>query len=229
MENIGAEAIQQYMDAAVTVRGVGNSLRFTPEKVTFRGAQAFEFIGNNNSIFIGDGAKINNFKIKITGDNCQIRVGRACDVSLNVHLDGIGCSIEVGDKTTMSRVLMVCQEDGSKIVVGEDCMFSNDIFIRTSDSHSILDMHTKKRLNFPGDVIIGDHVWVGQSVKINKGITIKNDSIIANASVVTKDVDANTAVAGIPARPVKHGITWDRRLLPLDHSEINNISSSAGG
>ena len=35
------------------------------------------------------------------------------------------------------------------------------------------------------------------------GITIHSRSIIAAGAVVTKDVDANTIVAGVPAKQIK--------------------------
>jgi len=40
--------------------------------------------------------------------------------------------------------------ENSKVLIGEDCMLANDIDIRTGDSHSVIDMETGERLNFPG-------------------------------------------------------------------------------
>ncbi|MBP2659028.1 MAG: hypothetical protein H6Q69_2060 [Firmicutes bacterium] len=44
-------------------------------------------------------------------------------------------------------------------------MFSHDVHIRNGDSHSIIDLQTKKRINFSKDIIIGDHVWIAAYAK----------------------------------------------------------------
>lgn len=64
-------------------------------------------------------------------------------------------------------------------------MFSNDVEIRNGDSHSIVDMHTKKRINSASSVEINDHVWLTAHVRVLKGSVIPSNSIVANSGVVT--------------------------------------------
>lgn len=54
---------------------------------------------------------------------------------------------------------------------------------------------------------IDDHVWIGQDAVILKGVTIGKGAIVGAFSVVTRDVEPWTVVAGNPARVV-------RRLTP---------------
>lgn len=54
-----------------------------------------------------------------------------------------------------------------------------------------------------GDVIIGNDVWIGHGALILSGIKIGNGSVIAAKSVVTKDVDPYSIVAGNPARLIR--------------------------
>ena len=75
---------------------------------------------------------------------------------------------------------------------------------------------------------IGENCWIGQNVRIQKGVTIGDNSIIAANSVVTKSVPANYIAAGNPARVVK----TDIHLIPApttckDYNEylIKNGSS----
>lgn len=67
-------------------------------------------------------------------------------------------------------------------------MLSSNFRISTTDSHSIIDLCKNKRINRAGDVMIGNHVWVGADVTINKNVTIFDDSVVSGNSVVNHDV-----------------------------------------
>ena len=88
-------------------------------------------------------------------------------------------------------------------------MFSSNITLRAGDSHSVIDIETGKRLNMSKDIMVGDHVWIGNTVIITKGTTIGANSIIGTGSVVTGKVfPDNCAIAGNPARIVKEKVNW---------------------
>jgi len=50
-----------------------------------------------------------------------------------------------------------------------------------------------------GNVVIGNNVWIGNGVTIMSGVTIGDGAVIGALSVVTKDVQAYSLVAGNPA------------------------------
>ena len=52
---------------------------------------------------------------------------------------------------------------------------------------------------------IGNDVWIGMGATIMSGIKIGNGAVIGAGSIVTKDVEPYTIVAGIPAKPIKKG------------------------
>lgn len=52
-------------------------------------------------------------------------------------------------------------------------------------------------------VIIDDDVWIGTNCVILPGVRIHHGSIVGAGAVVTKDVPANSIVAGVPARVIK--------------------------
>lgn len=53
-------------------------------------------------------------------------------------------------------------------------------------------------------VVIEDNVWIGAKVIILYGLLIKQGTIIAANSTVTKDVISNVIVAGSPAKILKY-------------------------
>lgn len=104
--------------------------------------------------------------------------------------------------------------EGTKITVGDNCMFSSDIEIRTGDSHSIINTVSDKRINPSNDVIIGNHVWLTVHVRVMKGAVLPDNSIVGNFAIVTNKFDKeNSVYAGIPAKHIKDNINWDRYLI----------------
>ena len=104
-------------------------------------------------------------------------------------------------------------KENSSVYIGKDCMFSNGIKIFTSDMHSIIDLNGN-RINNSGDVIIGNHVWLCQDVKVLKNSKISDNTIVGHSAIVTKKFyETNVILAGNPARIVKRGVNWDRKII----------------
>lgn len=62
--------------------------------------------------------------------------------------------------------------------------------------------------------VIGNDVWIGQNVTINRGIRIGHGAVVAAFSVVTKDVPAYSIVGGNPAKVIKRRFS-DRIIADL--------------
>lgn len=148
--------------------------------------------GNNNTIVIGDKCKFNRTSFWISGDNNRI---------------------EIGSETTVGQNCQFAVLEGTSIVIGQDCMFSHDIRVRTSDSHSIIDSETGARINHAKNITIGDHCWIGMYVLILKGAVLSNNTIAAARSIVNKQFEDGVLVGGSPAKVLKRHLTWDRRRL----------------
>jgi len=52
-------------------------------------------------------------------------------------------------------------------------------------------------------IAIGRNVWIAAGATIIGGVTIGENSVVAAASVVTRDVPSNTLVGGNPARVIR--------------------------
>jgi len=51
----------------------------------------------------------------------------------------------------------------------------------------------------PAQIVIGNDVWVGANVTLAHGVTLGDGCVVASNSVVTKDVEPYSIVAGVPA------------------------------
>ena len=91
-----------------------------------------------------------------------------------------------------------------KITIGDGTIISENVHIRDSDVHTIL--NSKNIATKP--VNIGKHVWIGAGAIILKGVNIGDGAIIGAGSVVTKSVPAGCLVAGNPAKVIKENVEW---------------------
>lgn len=143
-------------------------------------------VGKNVSIFsfvnayectIDDGSKIGAFVEIQRG----VVIGKNCKISSHSFLCE-GVHIE------------------DNVFIGHGVMFTNDLFPRATNSDGSQQTETDWK-------VIETHVKKGASIGSNAtilcGVTIGENASIGAGSVVTKDVSANTIVAGNPARVIK--------------------------
>jgi len=93
-------------------------------------------------------------------------------------------------------------------------MFGAGAYIADSDWHGLYNRIRPFRCTTP--ITLGNNVWIGDGAKVCKGVTIGDNSVVAAGAVVTKDVPANTVVAGVPAKPIKT-INPKRRMLTREY------------
>lgn len=82
-----------------------------------------------------------------------------------------------------------------------------------------------------GDIIIGNDVWIGAKTTIFGGVKIGDGAVIGSCSVITKDVEPYSVVAGNPAKHIKYRFTEQQieKLKKIewwnwDETKINEIS-----
>ena len=165
---------------------------------------------------IGHNCYLNGVKIRIVGNYNTIIFKNNCAVGQNCSfwMEGNHITIEIGASTTFTHTVHFCaQEDNSSIRIGEDCRFSNNIVVRTSDSHPIYDLNTRQRINPAKNVSIGRHVWIAPNTKIMKGAKIGNNAIIGSNTIITNEIPCNCLAVGAPGKIVKTDVDWTREKL----------------
>ncbi|NFG58750.1 acyltransferase [Clostridium botulinum] len=138
----------------------------------------------------------NSFKGKfiLEIDNSgYVRIGKNLMIKGPTYISSIKQGIiNIGNSAFFNHnVSLTCI---NKIEIGNKCMFANNVVIVDHDHDLINGGYSNSPIH------IGNSVWVGANSVILQGVTIGDGAIIAAGSVVNKDVEANTIVAGIPAK-----------------------------
>jgi acetyltransferase-like isoleucine patch superfamily enzyme len=113
----------------------------------------------------------------------------------------------VGDDTYIGEQNNI-RAGGGNITIGKKCLISQQISL-IATGHSIAagqyiqDQPWEDHKNF---IVIGDDVWIGCGSIVLPGVTIGNGAVVAAGSVVTKDVEPNAVMAGVPAKFVKYRV-----------------------
>lgn len=107
--------------------------------------------------------------------------------------------IELGDYVLVCPGVRISA--ATEIKIGKNCMLASGVYITDADWHEIYDR--SKSIGKTSPVIIGDNVWLGDSVIVCKGVNIGKNSIIGAGSVVVSDIPENVIAAGNPARVIK--------------------------
>lgn len=214
-------AVASWLGCATTrrkIRGHGNVISYSGAFLRYC---MIDVRGNNNRIEIAPECVLKNVKFMVRGNGHVIQIGprvRVCRSSLLWCEDEKG-TLVIGANTRIEEAHVAVTEPGSRIEIGERCLFAYDIEIRNGDSHSIIDVQSGKRINPPADVKIGDRVWIGMGAKVLKGVTLGDDSIVATSAVVTKSVPARSIAGGNPAKVIREGIRWEYERLQDRYKE----------
>lgn len=163
------------------------------EELRKKSLYALSLVKRLNQMSIEDFDKREELIRKLLGS-----VGVSPSIEDNFHCD-LGYNIHVGDNFYAGFNCVML--DMAEIRIGNDCLIGPNVGIYTA-GHRL----TSPKRNTDGygiPIIIGNNVWIGGSSTILPGVTIGDNAVIAGGSVVTKDVEAATLVAGSPARIVR--------------------------
>ena len=178
----------------------------------------FNIIGDNNVIIIDDGlTRLSGCVFSIYGSNNRIAIHQSAVLTKTTFwIEDDANTIEIGDNTSIYPHVELAVIEGTSITIGRDCLFSSNITFRTGDSHSILDVESGLRINKSRNIIIGEHVWIGNDAKVLKGADVGAHSIISTGAIVTgRKYLPCGIIAGVPAKTIKTGVSWDgsRKVL----------------
>jgi len=114
-------------------------------------------------------------------------------------------TIIINDGTFINNNVVIIGE-GEGITIGKNVLIGFNCEILDSDFHDLSPIPEKRKNGKAkmGKVIIEDNVFIGNNCSILKGVTIGENSVIANSSVVGKSIPPNVSAAGNPCRMVRN-------------------------
>jgi maltose O-acetyltransferase len=138
-----------------------------------------------------------------TGDREALTAlfGRLADdavVEAPFHCD-YGFNISVGTRfyANVNCVFLDC----APIEIGDHVLLGPGVHLYTA-RHPLDSAERRRGLELAKAIVVGDDVWLGGGAIVLPGVTIGARVIVGAGSVVTRDVPADTRVAGNPARPI---------------------------
>ncbi len=213
------------MDSYEVINYISNSVKKTPAKIYLKGNldkinfSNLEYYGNSESCILFceyndfqkfyDSNKEHIIKYRIEVDrrnsaipmadltkyNCRIEpgaiirdlveIGDNCVIMMGAVLN-IGASI--GEKTMIDMNVVV----GGRAIVGKNCHIGAGTVLAGVIEPPSAD-----------PVIIEDNVLIGANVVVLEGVKVGKGAVVAAGSIVVKDVEPYTVVAGVPAKVLK--------------------------
>lgn len=158
----------------------------------------------------------------------------------------VGDFTYIADSDFESHVTHLYEWNGDRLIIGKFCQIAAGVeFVMNGANHQMNAVSTfpfftlegwkasapqKSDMPIKGDTVIGNDVWIGQNSTIMPGVHIGDGAIIGANSLVSKEVEPYTIVAGNPIRVIR--MRFDDELIDLlerfkwwDKSieEINNL------
>ena len=127
------------------------------------------------------------------GDNTKI--GTFVEIQKN---SSVGKNCKISTHTFICEGVVI--EDN--VFIGHGVMFINDKYPRSVTNGGTMQTEADWRV-VPTTIKKG--ASIGTNTTVLCGVTVGENAIVGAGSVVTKDVPANTVVAGVPARLLRKG------------------------
>lgn len=145
-----------------------------------------------------------------------------CEYGVNIH---VGKECFVNYNCTFLDVALITLGNGVWIGANVTLATPNHPFLAKERLNADYP-DGRHDLEYAAPITIKDGCWICSSATICGGVTIGENSIVAAGAVVTRDVPANSIVAGVPAKVIR-AIDEEDRINVWDTYMKNEIPLSA--
>ncbi len=124
----------------------------------------------------------------------------------------LGEYTSIGKGTNINGPAYISCDKNAPVVIGKFCAIAFNLRIRAKNhylGYANLQGKFQQANSLPslelnkGPVIIGNNVWIGDNVIILPGVNVGDGAVIGAGSIVTKNVECYSIVAGNPAQLIK--------------------------
>lgn len=208
---------------------IGDSFRFGSGSKDFKAYGSNNLsVGDNSSFYIEDYFVLENDSSFSLENKCEVYIGKNFYASEGFRLFVLNnAKVSIGDSFSIGPRGCIIVPDFSRVLIGNDCMFSFYVNVVGNDGHTIFNVNNKEPINAirGRQIIIGNHVWIGINSTILYNSEIGEGSIIGAQSVVKNKIPNNCIAIGSPAKVIRKDVAWSRKDMAEDISEcgIGNI------
>jgi len=168
----------------------------------------------DGKVAAGTGNRLSSVRLGGRGGNkCTIRIGEDNDLGGLWLIHEPDAEIRMGSRIELTEG---CDLDVvESLALGDDVFIAAQVYIADHDSHHpdwsvrSKDHYARREGRKDWSVVprapvrIEDKAWIGRRAMVLKGVTIGEGAIVAAGSVVTRDVEPWTVVAGVPAAEIR--------------------------
>ena len=148
------------------------------------------------------------------GSPDRIHLGDHTTIRGDLFVFPHGGKIRIGDWCFVGQQSQIWS--AVEVTIGNRVLISHQVNIHDTNGHPLdavqrhrqsVEILTRGHPADPGAVLsapvtIGDDAWIGFGASVLKGVTIGEGAVVAARSLVLKDVEPWTIVAGSPALPI---------------------------
>jgi acetyltransferase-like isoleucine patch superfamily enzyme len=161
-----------------------------------KGLKIDSLVRLSGSIDIGANVSI----MRLSEIRGKVKIGPSVFIHENVLIRSFSSEIIIGDGTTINRNVLIL----GKVSLGKYCSIApNVVIVGSNHNYSISEKLIKEQGEIMKGIVIEDDVWLAANVTVLDGVRIGSGSIIGAGAVVTKDVQSNSIVGGVPAKLIK--------------------------
>lgn len=161
-----------------------------------------QLISIGRSVILEDNVTIDAISKKgvILGNN--VTIAKYTTIQCTGVIRDLGVGLIVGNNSAIGAYSFIGAQGG--IQIGSNVIMGPRVSIH-SENHVFDNSEIPIRLQGESrkGVVVEDDCWIGAGVIILDGVCIKRGSVVAAGSVVTKDIEAFSIYAGVPAKKIK--------------------------
>lgn len=130
-----------------------------------------------------------------------VRFGDGVILNRYAYVQGGQGGVTLGDHVEVNNYAIVNGTGG--ITVGNDVLIGPGAKLISYQHRFAAGSLIRRQAVRPGPIRVGNDVWIGAGAIVLAGVSIGDGAVVAAGAVVSRDVAANTVVAGVPAVPMK--------------------------